>query len=99
MYEELAYDSDGQPQAATFMDYLCPTAAEMDFRLDVDHLQTPSPYTRLGAKGAGEGSAMSFPAAVANAVADALAPLGVTVDRLPLHGSVLHDLISRPGKE
>jgi 2-furoyl-CoA dehydrogenase large subunit len=99
MHEELAYDPDGQPQAATFMDYLCPTAAELDFRLDVDHLQTPSPYTKLGAKGAGEGSAMSFPAAVANAVADALAPLGVTVDRLPLHGSVLHDLLSRPGKE
>lgn len=104
MYEELAYDPDGQPRTATFMDYLCPTAAEMDFRLDVDHLQTPSPWTRLGAKGAGEGSAMSFPAAVANAVADALAPLGVTVDRLPLHGSVLHDLVvahsrSRPGKD
>jgi 2-furoyl-CoA dehydrogenase large subunit len=101
MYEELAYDSDGQPKAATFMDYLCPTAVEMDFRLDIDHLQTPSPYTRLGAKGAGEGSAMSFPAAVANAIADALAPDGVTIDRLPLHGSVLHDLISArsSGKE
>lgn len=99
LYEELAYDDDGQPTAATFMDYLCPTAVEMDFRIDVDHLQTPSPYTRLGAKGAGEGSSMSFPAAVANAIADALAPLGVTVSRLPLHGNVLHGLITVAGKE
>ncbi|MGH3342052.1 MAG: xanthine dehydrogenase family protein molybdopterin-binding subunit, partial [Carbonactinosporaceae bacterium] len=93
MYEELSYAADGQPQAATFMDYLCPTAAEMSFPLDIAHLQTPSPYTRLGAKGAGEGSSMSFPVALANAVADALAPLGVTVDRLPLHGAVLHELL------
>ncbi len=95
LYEEMAYGDDGQPRAASFMDYLCPTAAEMAFPLDVDHLQTPSPFTRLGAKGAGEGSSMSFPAAVAGAVADALAPLGVTIDRLPLHGGVLHELVEK----
>lgn len=94
LYEELAYGDDGQPRAATFMDYLCPTAVEMSFRLHLDHQETPSPFTRLGAKGAGEGSSMSFPVAVANAVADALAPLGVSIDRLPLHGGVLHELIT-----
>jgi 2-furoyl-CoA dehydrogenase large subunit len=94
LYEELAYGEDGQPQAATFMDYLCPTAAEMPDRLDTDHLQSPSPVTHLGAKGAGEGSSMSFPVAVANAVADALAPLGVEINQLPLHGGVLHELIA-----
>lgn len=98
LYEELAYGEDGQPRAATFMDYLCPTSAEMAFRIDLDHIQTPSPFTRLGAKGAGEGSSMSFPVAIANAVADALAPLGVPIRRLPLHGGVLHDLLTRKGQ-
>lgn len=99
LYEELSYGDDGQPQAATFMDYLCPTAAEMPERWDIDHLQTPSPVTRLGAKGAGEGSSMSFPVAVANAVADALSPLGVQIQRLPLHGGVLHELINQSGAD
>jgi 2-furoyl-CoA dehydrogenase large subunit len=95
--EELHYGADGQMQSASFMDYLCPTAAEMDFDLRLGHVVTPSPLTRLGAKGAGEGSAMSFPVALANAVTDALRPLEVEVDRLPVHGSVLHDLIERRG--
>jgi 2-furoyl-CoA dehydrogenase large subunit len=94
LYEEFAYGESGQPTSATFMDYLCPTAVEADFPLVSDHLETPSPYTRLGAKGCGEGSSMSFPVAIANAVADALAPAGVRIDSLPLHGSVLHDLLT-----
>jgi 2-furoyl-CoA dehydrogenase large subunit len=97
LYEELTYGENGQPTAATFLDYLCPTAAEADFPLVSDHLETPSPYTRLGAKGCGEGSSMSFPVAVANAVADALAPAGVRITSLPLHGSVLHGLLSDRG--
>ena len=76
-YEEMRYSADGQPASATFMDYLCPTAAEATFPLVSDHIQTPSPYTVLGAKGVGEGSSMSVPVALANAVADALSPLGV----------------------
>jgi 2-furoyl-CoA dehydrogenase large subunit len=93
--EELRYGPDGQMTSASFMDYLCPTSAEMDFDLRLGHLETPSPRTRLGAKGGAEGSTMSIPAAIANAVTDALAPLGVEIDRLPVHGSVLHDLIER----
>jgi 2-furoyl-CoA dehydrogenase large subunit len=91
--EELRYGPDGQMMSASFMDYLCPTAAEMDFDLQIAHLETPSPRTLLGAKGAGEGSTMSIPVAIANAVTDALAPLGVQIDRLPVHGSVLHELL------
>jgi 2-furoyl-CoA dehydrogenase large subunit len=94
MYEEMRYSDSGQPTAATFMDYLCPTTAESDFPLISDHLSTPSPLTRLGAKGSGEGSSMSFPVAVANAVADALAPAGVEITALPVHGSVLHELLA-----
>ncbi|MDR0358386.1 MAG: xanthine dehydrogenase family protein molybdopterin-binding subunit, partial [bacterium] len=78
-YEELKYSEAGQPMSATFLDYLCPTTAEAGFQLVTDHVVSPSPLTPLGAKGCGEGSSMSFPAAFANAVADALAPLGVDV--------------------
>jgi 2-furoyl-CoA dehydrogenase large subunit len=93
--EELRYAPDGQMIAASFMDYLCPTAAELGFELQLDHLITPSPHTPLGAKGAGEGSTMSIPAAIANAVTDALRPLGVEVDRLPVHGSAIHELLEK----
>ena len=92
-YEEMAYADDGQPASGTFLDYLCPTSAEATFPLSSDHLQTPSPFTRLGAKGCGEGSSMSVPAALANAVADALAPLGLDLTSLPVHGNVLHALM------
>ena len=93
LYEEMRYDADGQPRFGTFADYLCPTAAEADFPLTSLVLQTPSPVTRLGAKGSGEGSAMSFPVAVANAVADALRPFGIKICDLPLTPDRLHSLL------
>ncbi|WP_308191117.1 molybdopterin cofactor-binding domain-containing protein [Blastococcus sp. MG754426] len=93
MYEEFTYSAGGQPTAATFLDYLCPTTAEAGFPLVTDHVVTPSPLTPLGAKGSGEGSSMSFPVAVANAVTDALSPHGLAIDRLPVHGNVLFDLL------
>lgn len=93
-YEEFTHADSGQPTAATFLDYLCPTSAEAGFDLRTDHVVTPSPLTPLGAKGCGEGSSMSFPVAYANAVADALAPHGVEITRLPLHGEVLHQLLT-----
>ncbi|EKT80825.1 aldehyde oxidase [Rhodococcus opacus M213] len=93
LFEEMTYSDSGQPTAGTFMDYLCPTSAEACFPLTSDHLETPSPLTRLGAKGCGEGSSMSLPVAIANAVADALAPDGVDITSLPLHGNVLHQLL------
>jgi 2-furoyl-CoA dehydrogenase large subunit len=92
--EELRYGPDGQMVAASFMDYLCPTAAELGFELRFDHTVTPSPHTPLGAKGAAEGSTMSIPVALANAVTDALRPLGLEIDRLPVHGTVIHDLMA-----
>jgi 2-furoyl-CoA dehydrogenase large subunit len=90
LLEEMRYTDAGQP-TATFMDYLCPTAAETSFELVSDYLETPSPLTRLGAKGCGEGSSMSLPVAIANAVADAL---GTDITSLPLHGNVIHELLS-----
>ena len=96
MYEEMAYTDAGQP-ASTFLDYLVPTSAEADFELILDHLQTPSPVTRLGGKGAGEGSSMSFPVALANAVEDALSAHGIDITSLPLHGEVIHQLLTARG--
>ena len=83
MYEEFAYDENGQCLTASFQDYLCPTAMEIP-EVMVDHVETPSPFTELGSKGAGEGSSMSVPPAIGNAIGDALAPLGIVVDELPL---------------
>jgi 2-furoyl-CoA dehydrogenase large subunit len=94
MFEEMTYSDSGQPTAGTFMDYLCPTSAESMFPLTSGHLETPSPLSRLGAKGCGEGSSMSLPVAIANAVADALADEGVEITSLPLHGNVLHELLN-----
>lgn len=85
MLEELIYDADGQPLSTTFMDYLMPTSMEMPRRLSVRILEeTPTPLNPLGAKGAGEGGTAAPGAAVANAVADALGPLGIEVTALPL---------------
>ncbi|GAA1312645.1 xanthine dehydrogenase family protein molybdopterin-binding subunit [Pseudonocardia xinjiangensis] len=98
-YEEFTYAPSGQPTSATFLDYLCPTSAETGYDLRTDHVVSPSPLTPLGAKGCGEGSSMSFPVAFANAVADALAPSGVGITRLPLHGEVLHQLLEKNEKE
>ncbi|GAW51819.1 MULTISPECIES: xanthine dehydrogenase family protein molybdopterin-binding subunit [unclassified Nocardioides] len=94
LFEEMTYSDAGQPTAGTFMDYLCPTSAESCFPLVSGHQETPSPLTRLGAKGSGEGTSMSLPVAIANAVADALAPEGIEITSMPLHGNVLHQLLN-----
>jgi aerobic carbon-monoxide dehydrogenase large subunit len=65
------------------MDYALPRATDVP-RLEVHHVVTPSPLNPLGVKGAGEGGTLPAPAAIANAVADALRPLGVEVTEMPL---------------
>jgi carbon-monoxide dehydrogenase large subunit len=82
LYEHLAYDDDGNPLATTFMDYLLPTAAEVP-AIEHVHLETPGPGPG-GYKGVGEGGAIGAPPAVVNAVADALAPFGITITDQPL---------------
>lgn len=84
LMEEFRYAGDGSFQSGTFADYLVPTTCEVPDPVIV-HLETPSPFTPLGAKGLGEGNNMSTPVCIANAVADALAPThGVCDLRLPL---------------
>jgi carbon-monoxide dehydrogenase large subunit len=83
LYEEMPYDAHGQPGAATLADYLLPGATEVpDIR--IEHMETPSPLSFFGQKGIGEGGAIGPPAAIANAVNDALAPLGVEISELPI---------------
>jgi 2-furoyl-CoA dehydrogenase large subunit len=92
LYEELAYDDDGQLLTGTFMDYLVPTATEAP-EIEIAHVVSPSPLTTLGSKGLGESSSMTVPAVIANAVSDALKPLGVSITELPMTPSRLHALI------
>lgn len=91
-YEEMAYDDSGQYLTGSFIDYMCPTAVESP-ELDIGHIESPSPFTVLGSKGCGESCTMSVPACLANAVADALKPLGATVNRLPLKPNDIWQLI------
>jgi carbon-monoxide dehydrogenase large subunit len=94
LFEELVYDDQGQPLATTFMDYLVPTAMEMPEATEVRILEeTPTPLNPLGVKGVGEGGSSGCGGAIANAVADALAPLGVSITALPLSPDRLLALI------
>jgi len=97
LYEELQYDEDGQCLTATFMDYLVPTACEAP-TIEIAHVVSPSPLTPLGSKGLGESSSMTVPAVVANAVSDALAPLGIRITELPITPSKLHAMIQKARK-
>ncbi len=83
LYEEMPYAEDGQPLAPTLADYLLPGPTEIP-SIRVDHMETPSPYTTFGQKGIGEGGAIGPPAAIANAINDALAPLGVEISECPV---------------
>jgi aerobic carbon-monoxide dehydrogenase large subunit len=93
LYEHMAYDDGGNPLATTFVDYLLPTAAEVPV-IEYGHIETPAPTNPGGHKGMGEGGAIASPPAVINAVADALAPLGVTIRNQPLSPSEIVSLIA-----
>ena len=75
LYEEMAFDGSGQPLGSTFSDYLLPGPTEVP-NLRVIHMETLSPYTRFGQKGIGESGAIAPPAAITNAINDALYELG-----------------------
>jgi carbon-monoxide dehydrogenase large subunit len=83
LYEEMPYDENGQPLASTLADYLLPGPTEVP-DVALEHMETPSPYTEFGQKGIGEGGAIGPPAAIANAINDALADLGVEITELPI---------------
>jgi carbon-monoxide dehydrogenase large subunit len=92
LWEELAYDALGNFLSGSLLDYCMPTAHQIP-PVKIAHLYTKSPLNPLGVKGLGEGGAMAPPAALANAVEDALREYGVTVTSTPLTPSRLARLI------
>lgn len=93
LLEEMSFDSSGQPLASTLADYLMLGASEMP-TVRLFHMETPSPNTRFGIKGVGEGGAIPPPAAIFNAVNDALASSGVEVSVTPLTLRRLFDALT-----
>jgi aerobic carbon-monoxide dehydrogenase large subunit len=94
LYEEMPFDSSGQPLASTLADYLLPSATELP-TVKIDHMETPSPYTEFGVKGIGEGGAIAAPAAIANAVNDALRPLAAELLVSPITPQRVLNAIAR----
>ncbi|HJU15910.1 MAG TPA: xanthine dehydrogenase family protein molybdopterin-binding subunit [Stellaceae bacterium] len=83
LYEEVVYDGDGNALTGSLADYLVPTLAEIP-GIEIHHLETITEASVTGAKGVGEGGAIGAPAAVLNAVADALQPFGVGIFAMPI---------------
>jgi 2-furoyl-CoA dehydrogenase large subunit len=97
LYEEFAYSPDGAFLAGTFADYLLPTTTEVPTPV-ILHIETPSPFTPLGAKGVGEGNCMSTPVCLANAVADALGLAAIDLPMTPAKLAVhIHPAEHTPG--
>jgi carbon-monoxide dehydrogenase large subunit len=94
LYEELAYDRQANFISQSLLDYCMPSATQIP-TVRIAHLHTPSPLNPLGVKGLGEGGAMAPPAAIANAVEDALRHLGVAIDATPITPTRLAALLHR----
>jgi carbon-monoxide dehydrogenase large subunit len=96
LLENMAYDDDGNPLSSTFVDYLLPTATEVP-PIEYGHVEIPGPGVG-GYKGVGEGGAIGSTPAVINAINDALAPLGVTLTRLPASPAAIVELLEQARK-
>jgi len=97
LYEHVVYDESGQPRATTFLDYLLPTSAETP-EIVQEHLEgAPSDRNPLGVKGVGESGPIAPPAAIANAICDALSPLQVQLNEMPFSPSVVMEAIHQAG--
>ncbi len=96
--EAIVYDANGQLLSGSLMDYALPVATDIP-RMTIVHQHSPSPLNPLGVKGVGEGGAVAPPAAIANAVCDALAPFGVEVNATPVRPAELVRVFrsGRPG--
>jgi aerobic carbon-monoxide dehydrogenase large subunit len=97
LFENLEYDENGQLQTTSYLTYLIPTSFDVP-HIDTEHVEIPSRFNALGLKGAGEAGAIGAPAAIANAIADALSPLGVSIDEFPLIPNRIWQLINANGE-
>jgi carbon-monoxide dehydrogenase large subunit len=98
LYEAMRYSPEGQPLASTLADYILPGATEVP-AIRIEHIETPAPYTEFGQKGIGESGAIGSTAAVANAVNDALRPLGAQVHELPITPRVILEALAAVPQE
>ncbi|MCY1263843.1 Caffeine dehydrogenase subunit alpha [compost metagenome] len=98
LLEEVVYDADGQLLTASLVDYLLPSAPEVP-SLDMVHLKTEAPNTLGGFRGMGEGGTIGSPAAIANAVADALSSFGIEISELPITPERLFRLIHQSKRD
>ena len=92
LFEWMRYDREGQPLTATLADYLLPTS-DVAPRLEIHHLESPTPLNPLGVKGAAESGTIGAPATIVSAIEDALRPLDIRVTQLPVTPPQLRKLI------
>ena len=93
LHEKHVYDDEGQLLTSSLTDYLVPAACDVPV-IDIEHLHSP-PQHEVNSRGVGEGGLLGAPAAVLNAVADALAPLGVSITETHLPPQRIRELIDR----
>jgi carbon-monoxide dehydrogenase large subunit len=94
LYEWMQYDANGQPLTTSYADYLLPTADVVP-RIEIHHMESPSPFNPLGVKGAAESGTIGAPAAIVSAIEDSLKPLDVHITDLPVTPARLLSLIER----
>jgi aerobic carbon-monoxide dehydrogenase large subunit len=94
-YEKLVYDENGQLLSASFMDYLLPQATDMPPKIELGHVENPSPLNPLGIKGVGEAGAIPTPSCFAQAVENALADCHIQITETPLSPSRLWELVQQ----
>jgi aerobic carbon-monoxide dehydrogenase large subunit len=83
LFEWMRYDEDGQPLCGTYADYLLPTSDVVP-NIEIHHMESPSPLNPLGVKGAAESGTIGAPAAIISAIEDALQPLDIRINELPV---------------
>ena len=98
LQEEFGYDESGQPQAITLFDYKLPSIENVP-EIELEHTETPSPFTETGAKGTGEGGMIDGPAAIAASINAALEPFDVTVDQIPFTPNRVRERIRNSSAE
>jgi CO/xanthine dehydrogenase Mo-binding subunit len=94
-FEKLVYDDNGQLLTASFMDYLVPQATDMPPRVELGHIESPSPLNPLGIKGVGEAGAIPTPSAFVQALENALADCNLQIYETPLSPSRLWELVQQ----
>jgi len=92
LFERMIYDEAGQPVTTTYADYLLPTATETP-RIEIIHLESPSPLNPIGVKGAGEGGTIPAAACIIAAIENALTPFNISITEHPVSPARIRELI------